>query len=268
MRARRSLSQNFLVDPNLQRKVVDALGAEAGDTVLEVGPGHGELSEHLVGRVARLVLVEKDDALAAELKARWGGRGDVALVHGDALEMDLAALVEPPYRVLSNVPYGITSPLLFRFLALSPSPERIVVTVQREVGERITAEPGSRAYGSLSVGVQVRASARIAFAVSRRAFRPVPDVESVTVVLEPDPDRLARLPARELRRLTRAAFGWRRKQMQKILRSAPDLGLGREETEALLREVGVDPRSRPEELAPERFVELARRLGPDGRRGG
>jgi 16S rRNA (adenine1518-N6/adenine1519-N6)-dimethyltransferase len=265
VKARRSLSQNFLVDPNLQRKVVDALEAAPGDEVLEVGPGHGELTRHLVGRVRRLVLVEKDDALAADLALRWGHREDVEVVHGDALEVELDGWVAPPYRVLSNLPYGITTPLLFRFLALDPPPARIAVTVQAEVGERIVAAPGSRDYGSLSVGVQARAEARIAFPVSRNAFRPVPDVESVTVVLDPDPARIASLPEPALRRLTRAAFGWRRKQLQKILRSAPGLALGRERAEALCRAQGLDPRARPEQVPPERFVAMARALaGEEG----
>jgi 16S rRNA (adenine1518-N6/adenine1519-N6)-dimethyltransferase len=264
LKARRSLSQNFLVDPNLQQKIVDALEAEPADTVLEVGPGHGELSAHLVGRVARLVLVEKDDQLAEALAVRWSGRDDVEVVHGDALEADLAGRVASPYRVLSNLPYGITTPLLFRFLALAPAPVRIVVTVQKEVGERIVAGPGSRDFGSLSVGVQTRAEARIAFPVSRNAFRPVPDVESVTVVLDPDPERIAALPEPGLRRLTRAAFGWRRKQMQKILRSAPGLALGRERAESLCGSLGLDPRSRPEQVPPELFVALARRLEETG----
>lgn len=261
-RPKRSLSQNFLVDPNLQRKVVEELEAEPDEAVLEVGAGHGELSRHLVGRVHRLVLVEKDDRLAEHLRNRWGGREDVDVVHADALETELAGRVPEgvPYRVLSNLPYGVTSPLLFRFLELDPAPRRIVVTVQEEVGERITARPGTRAFGSLTVGIQTRARARIAFRVSRQAFRPVPDVESVTVVLEPDPERIRALPADGLRTLTRAAFGRRRKQLQKILRSAPAFDLEREEAEALCRELGVDPRVRPEKLSPDQFVELARLL--------
>lgn len=261
-RAKRSLSQNFLVDPNLQRKIVDALQAPADGVVLEVGPGHGELSRHLVGRVERLILVELDDDLAEGLRHRWGDRDDVVVVHGDALEIDLVSLVPGgrPYRILSNLPYGITSPLVFRFLELRPPPERIVVTVQKEVGERIAAPPGSGAFGSLSVGVQARAEARVAFDVSRKAFRPVPDVESVTVVIDPDPGRIERLPERALRRLTRATFSRRRKQLQKILRSAPGYGLDREAAVRLCRELGVDPRVRPEKLSATQFVELARRL--------
>lgn len=266
MTAKRSLSQNFLVDPNLQRKIVGALGAEPEDAVLEVGAGHGELSRHLVGDVSALVLVEKDDELAAGLRERWGGRPDVRVVHGDALELELGAGVPDgrAYRVLSNVPYSITSPLLFRILRLEPAPLRVVVTVQEEVAERITAAPGTGAFGSLTVGVQTRARAEIAFSVSRQAFRPVPEVESATVVLEPLPERIAALPAEALRRLTRAAFSRRRKQLQTILRTAPPYRLSRAEAEAVCEEIGVDPRIRPERLTPEQFVELARRLEGGG----
>jgi 16S rRNA (adenine1518-N6/adenine1519-N6)-dimethyltransferase len=164
--------------------------------------------------------------------------------------------------VLSNLPYAITSPLLFRFLELRPLPRRIVVTVQEEVAERIAAEPGGGDFGSLTVGIQSRARVEIAFSVSRQAFRPVPDVESATLVIDPDPERAAGVPDGALRRLTRAAFSRRRKQLQKILRSAPAYDLDRERAEELCRAVGVEPRTRPERLSPEQFVELARRLEP------
>ncbi len=280
--AKRSLSQNFLVDPNLQRKIVDALEAESGDVVVEIGPGHGELSRHLVGQVAQLLLVEKDDELAADLAEKWGGRDDVSLLHADALEVDLQEAVArcrraagggagedgAPYRVISNVPYAITSPLTFRILDLRPPPRRAVLTVQKEVGERMAADPGSGDYGSLSVGVQIRARPRVAFGVSRHAFRPTPDVESVTVVLEPRPDRPGPDAERAVRRLTRACFSRRRKQLQKILRSAPEYGLEKERARQLCRSLDLDPRVRPEKLAPETFLRLAGRLEGTGDRSG
>lgn len=263
-RSKRSLSQHFLVDPNLQERIVEELEAGPDEAVLEVGPGHGELSRHLVGRVEPLVLVEKDDDLARELAARWGGRPDVEVVHGDALEVELTEEIPPgrSYRVISNLPYAITSPMIFRLLDLEPPPVRAVLTVQKEVARRLAASPGGE-FGSLTVGVQSRADVRIAFEVSRHAFRPVPGVDSATVVLEPDLERIRRLPAGALRRLTRAAFGRRRKQLQKILRSAPEYDLDRPRAEELCRKVGAEPRRRPERLTPEQFVELARLLEPE-----
>ncbi|MFQ5745799.1 MAG: 16S rRNA (adenine(1518)-N(6)/adenine(1519)-N(6))-dimethyltransferase RsmA [Gemmatimonadota bacterium] len=261
-RAKRSLSQNFLVDPNLQRKIVDELGAGAGDTVLEIGPGHGELSDRLVGRVRRLILVEKDDDLARDLADRLGGREDVAVVPADALRVDLGRIAGPgrPLRVLSNIPYAITSPLLFRLLAIEPAADRIVVTVQREVARRIAAGPGSRAYGALSVGVQTRARPRIAFPIGRHAFRPAPRVESAAVVLEPLAAPVGGEDLEDLRRLTRIAFGQRRKQLGGILRGAAEYGLSREGAERLLSHLGLRHDLRPERLTPEDFVRLARAL--------
>jgi 16S rRNA (adenine1518-N6/adenine1519-N6)-dimethyltransferase len=261
-RAKRSLSQNFLVDGNLQRRVARELGSQPDDVVLEIGPGHGELSQHLVGAVARLVLVEKDESLAAALDERWGDREDVCIVVGDALEIDLGSHLPEAasYRLISNVPYNITSPLLFAFLDLSPSAHRIVVTVQREVADRIVAAPGNKTYGALSVGVQARASARIAFRIGRRAFRPVPDVDSAVVCIEPRPDTLTASDALALRTLTRAAFGRRRKQLQKILRTSPEYALLPEQVRRVCTDLGLDPQARPEALTPHEFVGLARRL--------
>lgn len=291
VRSKRSLSQNFLVDHNIRRKLVETLDARPDDTVLEVGPGHGELSELLVGRVRRLVLVEKDDRLAPQLAARWADREDVTVVHGDALELDLSALVASTgspataspsatapassvhgggLRLMSNLPYAITSPLLFVLLDVRPPPERIVVLLQEEVARRITAEPGGKEYGALSIGVRTRARAEFAFRVGRNAFRPVPGVDSAALVLEPtggsgtvDPEKL--------RRLVRAAFSRRRKQLRTILRSSPPYRLSAEQAEEVLGGLGIDPTARPATLAPEQFEVLAARLeeisgrqGPEG----
>jgi 16S rRNA (adenine1518-N6/adenine1519-N6)-dimethyltransferase len=262
VRARRSLSQNFLVDHNLRRKLVSTLDAKAADTVLEVGPGHGELSELLVGEVNRLVLVEKDDRLFEILERKWSAREDVKIVHADALRIDLSEAVRGAgsLRVISNVPYSITSPLLFRFLEIRPLPGRIVVLVQEEVGRRIVADPGTREYGALSVGVRARAKAQLAFRIGRQAFRPVPSVESVVVVIEPHEEGPDELRAEALRDLTRVAFSRRRKQIRRILRDAPEYRLTAHSAGILLDELGIDPTARPETFDPETFQRLADRL--------
>ncbi len=260
VRAKRSLSQNFLVDKNIRRKLIELLGAGPEDAVIEVGPGHGELSELLVGRVRRLVLIEKDDRLAPALAERWGAVPGVVVVHGDALEVDMATYSEhPPVRIISNVPYAITSPLIFRLLEADPAPQAIVVLVQEEVARRITAEPGGKEYGALTVGVQTRADVRFAFRVGRKAFRPIPGVDSAAVVMKPIPGK-SRAEIEAVRTLARAAFSRRRKQLGTILRTAPEFALGPEQLAAVLSASGIDPTVRPEEIAPAAFAELALRL--------
>ena len=172
MRANKSLGQNFLVDPNFQRKIVDALAVGTEDEVLEIGSGRGALTRHLVGRVRRLVLVELDDRLVADLRERWGARPDVHIVHADALSLDLGSLATSleKLKVVGNIPYNITSPLLFRLLE-RPRPAEILIMVQREVADRILADPGTAAYGALAVGVRSVADVEKVLQVPRRAFR-------------------------------------------------------------------------------------------------
>lgn len=261
-RAKRSLGQNFLVDPNLQRKIVDAVGAGPGDEVVEIGPGQGALTRWLAGTVRRLVLVELDDALAADLTDDFAGRDDVRVVHGDVLATDLAAHVDDPaaLRVVGNIPYNITTPILFRMLE-RPRPRDIVLMVQAEVADRIVAEPGGSDYGALAVGVQSVARAERLFRVGRGAFRPVPGVDSAVVRVTPlDPAPLDEAEEERLRVLVRAAFQWRRKQLGKILRDHPDLAVPREAVAEVAARVGFDPADRPETLSPEAFIRLAAAL--------
>lgn len=261
-RARKSLGQNFLIDPNLQRRIVATLGAGADREVIEIGPGRGALTTHLAGAVGRLILVELDNDLARHWLERAAGRSDIEVVHRDILDVSLAELSDAPrdLLVVGNIPYNITTPILFHLLR-RPRPERIVLMVQKEVGERIVADPGDRAYGALAVGVQSVADARIAFGVSRRAFRPVPRVDSVVVQIVPHrPERLSETDEVDLRTLTRAAFQWRRKQLQKTLRDHADLSLGSERVADLERELGFDLRRRPETFAPDDLLAIARAI--------
>ncbi len=260
MRAKRSLGQNFLVDPNIQRRIVDAVEPRPEDTVVEIGPGRGALTDHLAGRAGHLVAVELDDALAAALEDRFAGREDVTVVHSDVLEWDpSAALAGAPVRVVGNIPYNITSLIIFRLLEWRPAPTRIILLMQREVADRLVAPPGGKEYGALTVGVRAVATVERLFQVGRGAFRPAPNVDSTVVRIEPGPG-LEPGSAERLRSLTRAAFGLRRKQLQKILRTAPEYGLSTEEAHAVLTEVGLRPEERPEALDPAAFIELAAAL--------
>ncbi len=260
--AKKSLGQHFLIDPNLQRKIVEALEPEADDRVIEIGPGQGALTRHLVERVRRLILIELDDTLAEILRAEFAEHEHVEVRHGDALEQDTTDLVGTgPYKVIGNIPYGITSPLIFHLLAARPRPLRIVLTVQKEVAERLVAEPGGKDYGALTVGVQAVARVETLFRVSRGAFRPRPSIDSTAVRIIPlQPPPLS--PGREeaFRRLTRAAFSRRRKQLQRVLRQAPEYALSGPAAEALLRSLAIDPATRPDALSVADYLRLAEAL--------
>lgn len=263
--AKKSLSQNFLVDPNLQRKIVKALDPASGDRVLEIGPGTGALTQHLVGRVAHLTLIELDDELTLQLREIYGERDDVEIVHADVLDvpLDQLAVGAAPLKVIGNIPYGITSPLIFHLLDRRPRPALIVLTVQREVARRLSAQPASKDFSALTVGVQAVAQVERLFNISRRAFRPTPDVDSSVVRLTPfRPAALSEAHERALRRLTRAAFSRRRKQLQNVLRQAPEFALSPQRAEEILTQLQIDPAIRPDALSVERFVQLAAALAP------
>lgn len=261
-RARRSLGQNFLVDANIQRKIVDALAPGPDDEILEIGPGQGALTRHLAGTCRRLVLVELDRDLAADLRARYAGRTDVEVVEADFLDVDPASIVRDPeaVRVVGNIPYNVTTPIVFRLLQ-RPRPADVLLMVQREVALRMAAAPDSSEYGALSVGVQTVARVERVMKVPRNAFRPVPGVESAVVRITPlRPAPLTPEQEGAVRDLTRVAFGWRRKQFQRILRDHPRYGLAAEAVARLETDLEVDLRRRPETFSPADFVELSRRL--------
>jgi 16S rRNA (adenine1518-N6/adenine1519-N6)-dimethyltransferase len=260
--AKRSLGQHFLVDENLQRKIVAAVDAPPSAEVLEIGPGRGALTRHLVGSVRHLVLVELDDDLARELADRYAARDDVRVVHGDVLDVDLTAVCDDPSELLvvGNIPYNITTPIVFKLLQ-RPRPRQIVLMVQDDVADRIVGPVGTKAYGALSVGVRTVAEVERLFKVGRRAFRPVPGVDSAVIRIRPfHPERLSADQEAALRRLVRAAFQWRRKQLRRILRDHPDLACSRPVAAAAAAAAGVDLENRPERLTPEQFVRLAAAL--------
>lgn len=274
VRPKRALGQHFLVDPKIQRRIVAALEPGPDDEVLEIGPGTGALTRHLAGRVRRLVAIELDDRLADALRRELADTPGVEIVQGDILRIDPARIAHDPERlkVIGNIPYTITTPLLFHLLATRPRPARIVVTVQREVADRILAPPGHKEYGALSVGVRTVADVRRLFDVGRGAFRPAPEVDSTVLLITPHrPPPLSAEDEQAVRELTRAAFRWRRKQLRTILRAAPEYALDPAALETLEQRTGIRLDRRPETLAPEEFVRLARalralRAGPRPRR--
>lgn len=262
-RPKRSLGQNFLVDENLARRIVEEARVDPGGTLLEIGPGRGALTEGLVARAgkvgARVVLVELDDGYARTLAAAYAADPTVEVVHRDVLDVEVGALAEDPgtLSVVGNIPYNLTSPILFHLLA-RPRPAEILVMVQREVADRILAAPGGREYGALSVGVRSVATVGRVLEVPRGAFRPRPRVDSTVLRIVPvSPPPASPEVEKRTRELVRAVFQWRRKQLGRILRDHPDIRGTPDWVERALAAAEVTARDRPEMVPPAGFVAMA-----------
>jgi len=252
--ALKKFGQHFLSDEKILTAIVDALAPTAADTVVEIGPGRGSLTDILAARSGRVVAVEIDRALAVQLRDKYSGRKNVEIVEGDFLETDLRAAAGQDFLLIGNVPYNITTPIVFRALE-PPIPRRSVFLVQREVAERMAAHEDTESYGALSVNVAAVAIVEEVLTVPATAFRPPPKVESAVVRLTPRAQPLVAVESLPgFRAFVQAAFGLRRKQMQRVLRTAR--GLSPEQAATLLDRAGIDPSVRPEVLSPEQFAVL------------
>lgn len=255
-RPRKRLGQHFLTDRNLLARIADALGATRDETVIEIGPGRGALTTQLLERAGRVIAIELDRELAPMLAERYAAEPRFQMVEGDVLDQDLGALAGGPYLLAGNVPYNITTPILFHAMR-RPRPTRSIYLVQREVADRVVAPPGSEAYGALSVNVQALAEASLLFGVSARAFTPPPKVESAVIRIVPRAVSLLREEEEEpFRLLVQGAFGLRRKQMRRVLRTVRAWDAAR--ADEALSAAGIDPEARPETLSPEDFLRLLR----------
>lgn len=256
---RKSLGQHFLNDPRILQRIVDALELRGDETVVEIGPGRGSLTELLASRARRLVLIEYDRALAALLRDKYASKPAVTVVERDVREVSLGDVGGDEYSLVGNVPYYITTPILFQALE-RPRAQRAVFLVQREVAERIVAPAGDREYGALSVNVQALAHAELLFRVAPGSFQPPPKVDSAVVRITPRADP-AVSPRDEApyRRFVQAAFGMRRKQLRRIVREIG--GLSVEAANAALEAAGIDGAARPETLSAVDFARVAQATG-------
>ena len=251
---RRSLGQHFLIDKNIVHKIVRLAELQPGETVLEIGPGRGILTEALLDSSGLVVAVELDAALCAHLRATLGRRSNFRLVEGDALTFDYAQ-VPSPFLVVANLPYYVSTPLLFRLLEDRRRIDRLVLMLQEEVVARLAAAPGGRDYGALSIAAQFYCEVRQAFRVPPTCFRPKPQVGSAVVVLTPLPKpRVSVADEAFFFRVVRAGFAHRRKALPNSLR---DEGFEGAPTAAALEQAGIDPRRRAETLSIEEFAALA-----------
>ena len=251
-RARKRFGQNFLHDPGVIAQIIEAIDPRRGQSIVEIGPGQAALTGALIERVGQIRAIEIDRDLAARLRVRFPSE-KLTLIEADALTFNWSGLTAGPVRIVGNLPYNISTPLLFALMPIAESVTDQHFMLQKEVVDRMVAAPGSKTYGRLSVMLQFRYRLIKLFDVPREAFKPMPQVTSSVVRMQPL--ALGELPdvdADAFARVVAAAFGQRRKTLRNALSELLD-------AEQII-ESGVDPQARAETLSVQSFVELARRL--------
>ena len=256
LRADKKLGQNFLIDHSVVQRIVEAAELSEQDTVLEVGPGIGTLTQGLAESKANVVAVELDQRLLPVLATTLEGYDNVRVVHGDILKVDIMAEVDAPeFKCCANLPYYITTPIIFALLEKKMPMERLVVMVQKEVAERMVAKPGGKADGALSVPIQYYTEPEICFIVPPESFIPAPAVDSAVIRCK----RRTKAPV-EVKdeavffRVVKAAFSLRRKMLNNSLKN---MGITSEQVAAWLQRAGVDGKRRAETLTLQEFADLA-----------
>jgi 16S rRNA (adenine1518-N6/adenine1519-N6)-dimethyltransferase len=264
LRAKKSLGQNFLLDLNLTDRIARSAGDLGGIGVIEIGAGPGGLTRSLLATDAReVVAIERDPRCLAALAELAGFAGErLRVVEGDARKIDVTTLIDPPRAVVANLPYNVATPLVIGWLEKLAQDAHtftsLTLMFQKEVAERLAAEPGTRAFGRLSVLAQWLCEVSLPFDIPARAFTPPPKVTSTVVQLVPRPSPLAPADPAVLQRVTAAAFGQRRKMVRTSLKSLPV------DSAVLLAEAGIDGTARAETLTIENFCALARAFAHHG----
>ncbi|CAM2933228.1 16S rRNA (adenine(1518)-N(6)/adenine(1519)-N(6))-dimethyltransferase RsmA [Weissella confusa] len=262
---KKSLGQNFLTDINILKNIVAAGDVKDTDNVVEIGPGIGALTEQLARAAKQVVAFEIDDRLIPVLDHTMAPYDNVTIVHNDILKVDLEkefakqfADTTAPLKLVANLPYYITTPILMQVLQSGIHFDNIVVMMQKEVADRLSAEPGIKDYGSLTLAVQYRMNAKLAFTVSRTAFVPNPNVDSAIISLTPrEPLAVQPRDEKQLFELFKIGFVMRRKTLWNNLTTAFGKGEAMQaKLTAALEAIDLDPRTRAEKLSLERFIEL------------
>ncbi|MCS9995410.1 16S rRNA (adenine(1518)-N(6)/adenine(1519)-N(6))-dimethyltransferase RsmA [Weissella confusa] len=262
---KKSLGQNFLTDINILKNIVAAGDVKDTDNVVEIGPGIGALTEQLARAAKQVVAFEIDDRLIPVLDHTMAPYDNVTIVHNDILKVDLEkefakqfADTTAPLKLVANLPYYITTPILMQVLQSGIHFDNIVVMMQKEVADRLSAEPGTKDYGSLTLAVQYRMNAKLAFTVSRTAFVPNPNVDSAIISLTPrEPLAVQPRDEKQLFELFKIGFVMRRKTLWNNLTTAFGKGEAMQvKLTAALEAIDLDPRTRAEKLSLERFIEL------------
>jgi len=259
---KKRLGQHFLVDPNILNKVVQTAQVGKEDVILEVGPGLGQMTLALARQAKHVIAVEIDERLAAILKQKGVGYPNVEVIKSDILKVDFKHLFKKetrPIKVVANLPYQISTPLLFRFIESKEIFSVLTLMLQKEVAERMVASPGRKEYGPLSIFIQAFSDVSIRFIIKPSAFFPPPKVESALVYMVWKEKPMIEIRDEEwFKRVVKACFGYRRKTLMNALRHS-ELSLP-ESVESRMEKIGIDPRRRPETLSIEEFGSLAEAL--------
>lgn len=262
---KKRFGQNFLVDSRTAARIVELAGLDRSDTVIEIGVGFGALTRHLAERCCRVIGLEIDAGIIRWLREEGGLPANVTLIHQDVLKTDLAgiaALAEDRLKIVANLPYSISNPLLFKLIDNREFVEWAVLMVQKEVGQRLTASPGTKAYGIITVMMAACAEIKTIMKLGPGHFHPRPKIDSqvLRLVFHPAPARAAALPEHDpvlLNKLVRASFQQRRKTLLNTLSAAGLPGLDRQALEQVLNNCGISPETRGERLTIEDFVSLS-----------
>lgn len=263
---KKKFGQNFLIDPHVLDKIVDAAQITKDDFVLEIGPGIGTLTQYLCENARQVLAVEIDDKLIPILKETLQPYDNVEVLHGDILKQDIQQIADTyndgkPIKVVANLPYYITTPIIMELFESHVPLANVTVMVQKEVADRMKAEPGTKDYGALSLAVQYYAKPYIAAFVPPNCFMPRPNVGSAVIRL----DCLARVPVevhneKLMFRLIRASFNQRRKTLQNGIANSAELSFTKEQAARAIEQAGFDVRIRGEKLGLEEFAKLADEL--------
>ena len=270
IRTKKSFGQNFLTDLNVLKNIVEAADITANDNVIEICPGIGALTEQLAQAAGEVLALEIDQDLIPVLKEVLSPYDNVKVINQDVLQANLPELIKKefkdpsrPIKVVANLPYYITSPILMNLLASPVEWATICVMMQKEVAQRLTAKPGTKQYGALTLAIEYQMQAKIAFDVSRKVFVPAPNVDSAIVVLTPRTNPLPVQPfdKQKLFGFIRGCFAHRRKSLWNNLQSVIGKDpVVKEKMTAVLTQLDISPQIRPEKLTLEQFIELANAL--------
>lgn len=257
----KSLGQNFLIDGNIIDRIIERADIEGNDGIIEIGPGIGTLTQKLCEKAKKVVAIELDSNLIPILEETLGAYNNVEIIHGDVLKVDLKHIIEEKLasekvKVVANLPYYITTPIIMKLLEENLSIDKIVVMVQKEVALRMKAAPGNKDYGALSVAVQYYSKPEIIVDVPKNVFMPRPNVDSAVIMLDVYKEPAIKVENEKIFfNIVKAAFGKRRKTLLNALASSIDLK--KERIEEILKECGIDPMRRGETLTIKEFALVA-----------